>query len=106
MQTTASTFTIPACFFAFDDQIGGSVLGKITSAKEYKLLLFLLCHPRHVLSRDQILEHVWEGKFEGLSNNVNAINSLLVYDHGTVGRPLSPRKIPRLVGDGMYRLNT
>jgi two-component system, OmpR family, response regulator len=32
---------------------------------EYRLLRFLMLHPRHVLSRAQILDHVWEYDFGG-----------------------------------------
>lgn len=38
------------------------------TAKEYELLVFLLRHPRQVLSRDQIYEAVWGYNFEGESN--------------------------------------
>lgn len=38
------------------------------TATEYELLLFLLRHPRQVLSRDQIYEAVWGYDFEGESN--------------------------------------
>ena len=29
------------------------------TTQEYKLLLFFLRHPRQVLNREQIMEHVW-----------------------------------------------
>ena len=32
---------------------------------EYRLLRFLMLHPRHVLTRAQILDHVWEYDFGG-----------------------------------------
>lgn len=38
------------------------------SSKEYALLEFLLRHPRHVLSRTTIAEHVWDDDAEHLSN--------------------------------------
>ncbi|WP_421654416.1 response regulator transcription factor [Leptothermofonsia sp. ETS-13] len=38
------------------------------TAKEFDLLEFLLCHPRQVLTRDQILEKVWGYDFMGESN--------------------------------------
>jgi DNA-binding response OmpR family regulator len=39
--------------------------------KEYELLEFLLRHPRHVLSRLQIAEHVWDCDAERLSNVID-----------------------------------
>jgi two-component system response regulator MprA len=35
---------------------------------EYSLLLLLIRHPRKVLTRDVIMEHVWSYDFEGESN--------------------------------------
>jgi len=32
---------------------------------EYRLLRYLMLHPRHVLTRAQILDHVWEYDFGG-----------------------------------------
>lgn len=36
--------------------------------KEFELLRYLMIHPKEVLSRDQILENVWGGDFQGESN--------------------------------------
>jgi two-component system response regulator MprA len=38
------------------------------SAKEYDLLVYLLRHPRQVLTRDQLLEAVWGYGYDGESN--------------------------------------
>jgi DNA-binding response OmpR family regulator len=38
------------------------------TAKEYELLRYLMEHPRQVLTRQQILEHVWGHDFAGDSN--------------------------------------
>ncbi len=38
------------------------------TAKEYELLRYLMEHPRQVLTRQQILEHVWGSDFMGDSN--------------------------------------
>ncbi|HLZ09449.1 MAG TPA: response regulator transcription factor [Chloroflexota bacterium] len=38
------------------------------SAKEYDLLVYLLRHPRQVLTRDQLLESVWGYGYDGESN--------------------------------------
>ncbi|GAC1565623.1 MAG: response regulator transcription factor [Ktedonobacteraceae bacterium] len=40
-------------------------------SKEYTLLEFLLRHPRHVLSRLKIAEHVWDYDAEHLSNVID-----------------------------------
>jgi DNA-binding response OmpR family regulator len=41
------------------------------TAKEFALLEYLVHHPRHVLSRGQIEEHVWNYDFQGGSNLVD-----------------------------------
>ncbi|MGI5453545.1 response regulator transcription factor [Streptomyces sp. CA-249302] len=40
------------------------------TAKEFDLLLFLMDHPHQVLSKAQILEHVWNASFDGEGNLV------------------------------------
>ena len=40
------------------------------TAKEYALLLYLLRHPRQVLSRTRIYENVWDERYDGLSNTL------------------------------------
>ncbi len=40
------------------------------TAKEFQLLVFLLRHPRQVLSRTRILDAVWGESFDGLSNTL------------------------------------
>ena len=39
--------------------------------KEFSLLEFLMRHPREVLSRPRILEHVWDINYDGFSNVVD-----------------------------------
>ena len=41
------------------------------SSKEYALLEFLMYHPRPVLSRTMIAEHVWDDDAEQLSNVID-----------------------------------
>ncbi len=41
------------------------------TAREFKLLEFLMRHPRQVLSREMILENVWNMDYEGESNVVD-----------------------------------
>jgi two-component system copper resistance phosphate regulon response regulator CusR len=40
------------------------------TAKEYALLLFFLRHPGEVLTRTRIYEHVWDERYDGLSNTL------------------------------------
>lgn len=40
------------------------------TAKEYTLLVFFLRHPDEVLSRTRIYEHVWDERYDGLSNTL------------------------------------
>lgn len=40
------------------------------TAKEHTLLLFFLRHPGEVLSRTRIYEHVWDERFDGISNTL------------------------------------
>ena len=40
------------------------------TAKEQALLLFFLRHPDEVLSRTRIYEHVWDERYDGLSNTL------------------------------------
>ncbi len=47
------------------------------TATEFRLLLFLLRHPRQVMSKGQILDAVWEDGFEGDSNIVEIYVSYL-----------------------------
>ena len=42
--------------------------GIALSTTEYELLALFLRHPQHVLSRDQLMEHVWGDDFTGESN--------------------------------------
>lgn len=43
----------------------------VLSSKEYALLHFLMCHPREVLSRTTIAEHVWDYDAEHFSNVID-----------------------------------
>ncbi|QVL30044.1 response regulator transcription factor [Telmatocola sphagniphila] len=47
---------------------GGQKLDFTT--KEEALLLFFMRHPNEILSRSTIYEHVWEEKFDGVSNTL------------------------------------
>ena len=47
------------------------------TATEFKLLRYLLLNPRRVLSKDQILDHVWHYDFGGNANVVETYVSYL-----------------------------
>jgi two-component system copper resistance phosphate regulon response regulator CusR len=40
------------------------------TAKEQALLVFFLRHPDEVLSRTRIYEHVWDERYDGISNTL------------------------------------
>lgn len=40
------------------------------TAREYALLVFLVRHPGEVLTRTRIYEHVWDERYDGLSNTL------------------------------------
>jgi DNA-binding response OmpR family regulator len=40
------------------------------TAKEYSLLVYFVRHPGEVLSRTRIYEHVWDERYDGLSNTL------------------------------------
>jgi two-component system OmpR family response regulator len=58
------------------------------TATEYKLLRFLLANPRRVLSKGQILDHVWEYDFGGDGNVVETYISYLRKKLDKAGPPL------------------
>ena len=41
------------------------------TAKEYSLLEYLMQNPERVLSRNMIIEHVWDQSFDGITNIVD-----------------------------------
>ena len=45
------------------------------TAREFALLEYLLRNPRRVVSRGQILEHVWDDNFDPLGNAVDVLVS-------------------------------
>jgi two-component system, OmpR family, response regulator len=55
---------------------------------EFKLLRYLLLNPRRVLSKAQILDHVWEYDFGGDANVVETYISYLRKKIDTLGPPL------------------
>ena len=72
------------------------------SAKEFALLEFLMRHPDEVLSRQAILEHVWDFAYDGVSNVVDVY---IRYLREKVDRPFDRDTIETVRGVG-YRLRT
>jgi two-component system, OmpR family, response regulator len=70
------------------------------TAKEAALLEYLLRHPGEVLTRAQIIEHVWDFAYDGGSNVVDVY---VRYLREKVDRPFGRRSIETVRGAG-YRL--
>jgi two-component system copper resistance phosphate regulon response regulator CusR len=66
------------------------------TAKEHALLLFFLRHPGEVLSRTRIYEHVWDERYDGLSNTLE----VHVMDLRRKLEAFGPRLIHTLRGRG------
>ncbi len=60
----------------------------VLTATEFKLLRYFLTNPRVVLSKAQILDHVWEYDFDGDSNVVETYVSYLRKKLSSSGPPL------------------
>lgn len=54
------------------------------SAREYALLEFFMRHPKHILSKQQILDHVWGGEVDPFSN---VIDVYMGYLRNKIDRP-------------------
>lgn len=72
------------------------------SVKEFALLEFLMRHPDEVLTRQAILEHVWDFAYDGVSNVVDVY---IRYLREKVDRPFARDTIETVRGVG-YRLLT
>jgi len=70
------------------------------TAKEFALLEFFMRHPGEVLSRTQLIEHVWDFAYEGGSNVVDVY---VRYLRGKIDRPFGVDTIETVRGAG-YRL--
>jgi len=70
------------------------------SAKELSLLEYFMRHPGAVLSRSQILEHVWDFAYDGTSNVVDVY---VRYLREKIDRPFDVETIETVRGAG-YRL--
>ena len=71
------------------------------SAKEFALLELLMRRVGEVLSRTEILEHVWDFAYEGTSNVVDVY---VRYLREKVYRPFGCTSVETVLGSG-YRIN-
>jgi DNA-binding response OmpR family regulator len=72
------------------------------SAKELALLEFMLRHPNHILSKQQLLDHVWDGEVDPFSNVVDVY---IGYLRQKVDRPFPGEKTLLVTVKGLgYRL--
>jgi two-component system, OmpR family, response regulator len=70
------------------------------SAKEFALLEYFMRHPREVLSRTRLIEHVWDFAYDGASNIVDVY---VRYLREKIDRPFGQRSLETVRGSG-YRL--
>jgi two-component system OmpR family response regulator len=66
------------------------------TATEFKLLRYLLLNARRVLSKSQILDHVWEYDFDG---DANVVDTYISYLRKKIDR-VEPRLIHTVRGVG------
>jgi two-component system OmpR family response regulator len=68
--------------------------------KEFALLQYLMAHPGEALSRQRLLEHVWDFAFDG---DPNVVDVYVGYVRAKIDRPFGRRSIETVRGIG-YRL--
>lgn len=68
--------------------------------KEFSLLEYMLRHPRQVLTRSELIDHVWDFAFDGTSNVVDVY---VGYLRSKIDRPFGTATIETVRGVG-YRL--
>ncbi|MFJ5532801.1 response regulator transcription factor [Streptomyces sp. NPDC093261] len=71
------------------------------TAREFTLLEFLLRHPDEVVSKTDILDHVWEENFDG---DTNVVEVYIGYLRRKIDAPFGRRTIETVRGAG-YRLH-
>lgn len=69
----------------------------LLSAKEFALLELFMTHPKKILTRDTISEHVWDMNFE---RNSNVIESFVKFLRQKVDKGFSPSLIHTVRGAG------
>lgn len=67
------------------------------TSKEYKLLHYFMANPGRVLSREQILEHVWNVEFD---MGTNTIDVYVNYLRNKIDKPFDSRLIHTVIGMG------
>jgi len=67
------------------------------TSKEFALLEYLLRHPNRVLTRTEILEHVWDVHFDNNSNVIDVYINLL---RKKIDSAFTPKLIHTVVGAG------
>jgi two-component system OmpR family response regulator len=72
------------------------------STKEFALLDYFMRHGGDVLSRTQILEHVWDFAYDGTSN---VVDQYVAYLRRKIDRPFGREDLVTVRGSG-YRLLT
>jgi two-component system OmpR family response regulator len=70
------------------------------TAKEFALLEYMMRHPDEVLTRQQLIEHVWDFAFDG---DPHVINVYMGYLRDKIDRPFARASIQTIRGAG-YRL--
>ncbi len=67
------------------------------TAKEYHLLLLFMMNPTKVLSREQILEKVWDVEFD---MGTNTVDVYINYLRNKIDKNFSPKLIHTVIGMG------
>ena len=83
-----------------DDDTKAVVRGGQTihlTSKEYKLLYYFITNVKRVLSREQILEHVWNVEFD---MGTNTVDVYINYLRNKIDKPFDSRLIHTVIGMG------
>lgn len=67
------------------------------TSKEYRLLLYFMTNIKRVLSREQILENVWDVEFD---MGTNTVDVYINYLRNKIDKNFSPRLIHTVIGMG------
>ena len=67
------------------------------TSKEYKLLFYFITNVKRVLSREQILEHVWNVEFD---MGTNTVDVYINYLRNKIDKPFGSRLIHTVIGMG------
>lgn len=67
------------------------------TSKEYRLLLYFITNIKRVLSREQILEHVWNVEFD---MGTNTVDVYINYLRNKIDKNFSPKLIHTIIGMG------